>query len=195
MTTKSDRRIRSGPAIRKRSVWIWAGLAIPLVFIIGVVVADVLNEPPAPAPQAATDFVLPGIDGQPISLDQALSQGDALLYFSMGAGCDGCFIQIPEIEAGAEARGLTLIPIMVDPAPIVAAEAGRFGIDTPIYIDSDRSVSQAYGMLGQYGHGDQPSHSFALVRQDRTVDWVRHYAEMFVRSDVLFSELDRAMSS
>ncbi len=52
---------------------------------------------------------------------------------------------------------------MVDPAPLVAAEAQRFGITNPILIDADRSVSRAYGMIGIYGHQGRPSDSFALV--------------------------------
>ncbi len=69
---------------------------------------------------------------------------------------------------------------MVDPVDAVVHEAARFGIDTPILIDPDRAVSEAYGMIGIYGHGDRPSHSFALVSQDAEVAWVGHYAEMFV---------------
>jgi hypothetical protein len=53
----------------------------------------------------------------------------------------------------------------------------------------------AYGMVGIYGHGDRPSHSFALVRQDGTVAWVRHYAEMFVPADELLGELDTALGT
>jgi hypothetical protein len=56
-------------------------------------------------------------------------------------------------------------------------------------VDTDRRVSAAYGMLGQYGHGDAPSHSFALVRASGEISWVRHYAEMFVPADQLLADL------
>jgi peroxiredoxin len=78
---------------------------------------------------------------------------------------------------------------------MVAAEAARFGIESPILIDSDTQVSRAYGMVGIYGHGDRPSHSFALVRQTGEVAWVRHYAEMFVPAEALLAELDAALDS
>jgi peroxiredoxin len=107
----------------------------------------------------------------------------------MGVGCDGCFAQIPEIEAELAEREIALLPVMVDPADVVAREADRFGISTPILIDSDRQVSEIYGMLGVYGHSDRPSHSFALV-ENGTITWSRHYAEMFVPSNDLFAELD-----
>ncbi len=50
-------------------------------------------------------------------------------------------------------------------------------------------VSDAYGMLGIYGHTDRPSHSFALVRADGTVALVKHYATMFVPLDELLADL------
>jgi len=145
--------------------------------------------------ETATPFTLTATDGTTISLEETLAKGDALLYFSMGVGCDGCFAQIPEIEAGAVERGLNILPIMVDPAPMVNSEAARFGIERPILIDSGARVSEAYGMVGVYGHRDRPSHSFALVRQDGTIAWVRHYAEMFVPSAALFEELDTALGT
>lgn len=137
----------------------------------------------------APAFDLPATDGATYTLDGVLADGPALLYFSMGPGCDGCFAQIPEIQDTLTERGITLVPLMVDPAPIVAAEAQRFGITTPILIDADRSVSDAYGMIGIYGHADRPSHSFALVDASGRITATKHYAEMFVPTDQLLTEL------
>ena len=106
--------------------------------------------------------------------------------------CDGCFAQIPEIADELAADGITFVPIMVDAADRVAAEAARFGITTPILIDANRQTSSAYGMMGVYGHADRPSHSFALVGPDGTIKWVHHYATMFVPADQFMNELGRA---
>ena len=126
-----------------------------------------------------------------MSLDSILADGgEALLYFSMGVGCDGCFAQIPEIDAVLAERNITLVPIMVDDPGLVAAEAARFDISGPILIDADRSVSSAYEMMGIYGHADRPSHSFALVGQDRQIEWIHHYATMFVPADDLLLEME-----
>jgi peroxiredoxin len=165
---------------------------LALAILVGV---SVVSEKGDDTVAEAAPFELTGTDGQTASLEDSLAEGDALLYFSMGVGCDGCFAQIPELEAAVAERGLNFVPIMVDPAPLVAAEAARFGIERPIYIDSGSAVSDAYGMVGIYGHGDRPSHSFALVRQSGEVAWVRHYAEMFVPTDALFGELDAALKS
>ncbi|HDH27126.1 MAG TPA: redoxin domain-containing protein [Actinobacteria bacterium] len=139
---------------------------------------------------AAPDFSLPTTEGTMVSLQDLMAKGgDVLLYFSMGVGCDGCFAQIPEIADDLAAKGITFVPIMVNSADQVAAEAARFGITTPILIDSSRKVSSAYGMLGLYGHVDRPAHSFALVGKDGTIKWVHHYAKMFVRADEFMNDL------
>jgi peroxiredoxin len=180
---------------KKRFPWRWVGFAVAplsLAILVGVSVVSDKDEDPV---AEAVPFELIGTDGQTVSLEESLVEGDALLYFSMGVGCDGCFAQIPELEAALAERGMSFVPIMVDPAPVVSAEAARFGIERPILIDSGSAVSEAYGMVGIYGHGDRPSHSFALVRQSGEVAWVRHYAEMFVPADALFGELDAAMES
>jgi peroxiredoxin len=165
---------------------------LSLAILVGVSVVSEKDEDPV---AEAAPFELVGTNGQTASLEESLAEGDALLYFSMGVGCDGCFAQIPELEAALAERGMSFVPIMVDPVDVVAAEAARFGIERPILIDSASAVSEAYGMVGIYGHGDRPSHSFALVRQTGEIAWVRHYAEMFVPADALLGELDAALES
>ena len=177
---------------QKASPWKWVGFFAPLAVIAALVVVGSLSGTPeqevvgSPAP----DFVLPTSTGETVSLDSILETGgEALLYFSMGVGCDGCFAQIPEIDAVLADRNITLVPIMVDAPDLVASEAVRFEIGGPILIDADRSVSSAYDMMGIYGHADRPSHSFALVGQDRQIQWVHHYATMFVPADDLLQEM------
>lgn len=179
---------------RSPSPWKWAGFLLPLAAILALVIIGTLEGAPGSEVESgqAPGFVLPATDGSQVSLEEVLAEGDALLYFSMGVGCDGCFAQIPEAADGLEARGIRLVPVMVDPADRVAVEAMRFGIDIPILLDRDRSVSEAYGMLGVYGHTDRPSHSFALVHPDGTVGWVKHYATMFVPLEQLLAEMPTA---
>jgi len=176
------------------SPWRWIGLFAPLVLLAALVAYTAITEAPSSGPEVAMPFELVATDGRLVSLDDSLARGDTLLYFSMGVGCDGCFLQIPEIESVLAERGVVLLPIMVDPAAMVAAEAARYGIGTPILIDADRTVAEAYGMLGVYGHSDRPSHSFALIRQDGSVGWVRHYAEMFVPATDFLAEFDAGLA-
>jgi len=174
------------------SWWSWAAIGIPAAALVAAVAlgGGTGSAGALAVGDAAPDFELSATDGISRSLDSILAEGEALLYFSMGPGCDGCFAQIPEVEGALAARGITLVPVMVYPAPVVAAEAQRFGITGPILIDADKSVSEAYGMIGIYGHKDRPSHSFALVDQQGEIDWIAHYAEMFLSTDRLLSDLD-----
>ncbi len=171
-------------------VWTWLGLLIPAALILGAVIlgGGEVGDP-ANVGSPAPDFALPTTLGTEVSLDDAVAEGDALLYFSMGVGCDGCFAQIPEIEVPLRDMGINLVSVMVQPSSPVAETAERFGIHSPILIDEDRSVSTAYEMLGIYGHSDRPSHSFALVGPDQTIKWVKHYSTMFVPLDALVADL------
>ncbi len=192
MTTRhpaTDRRRRTSDA----SLGCWLLLAIPVVALAVAIAANVVAERGEPSTgdhSVATDFVLPTSTGDTIALDDVLVDGDALVYFSMGVGCDGCFAQIPEVDDALTDLGIQLVPIMVDPPDLLAQEAARFGIDRPILVDDDRSVSDAYGMLGQFGHGDRPSHSFAHVATDGTIEHTLHYATMFVPLEQLLADLE-----
>jgi peroxiredoxin len=172
----------------------WAGLLLPLLAIGGFVAAEMLRPAAEPATigSAAPGFELADTAGGTQSLARALAEGPegTLLYFSMGVGCGGCFAQIPEIEPALSDRGIRLVSVVVDDAEITRIEAERYGATTPIALDPDRSVSEAYGMLGVYGHGDRPSHSFVRVDADGTITDVRHYAEMFVPLDQLLEDLE-----
>lgn len=171
----------------------WAMFAVPiaaLAIFVGINVASEAADSSDLAEHDAPGFELPTLTGETVALDDVLSGGDALLFFSMGVGCDGCFAQIPEVEDELTARGIDLIPIKVNAPEDLAREAARFGIDRPILVDADRRVSDAYGMLGQFGHGDLPSHSFAHVSSDGTIEHTLHYAEMFVPLDQLLTDLE-----
>lgn len=178
----------------RRTRWTpWVGLLVPLAALGALVLTDSLSDQPLPAAigQPAPDFTLPDTTGGTESLDEALAEGTngVVVYFSMGVGCGGCFAQIPEITDALVSQGLRLVSIMVDDPEITRVEAERYGATTPVALDLDRTVSEAYGMLGAYGHGDRPSHSFALIGPDGIIRDVRHYAEMFVPAEQLLADL------
>lgn len=198
-STKQQTRSGSGTAAKRTNNkptsrrWAWLGFAAPLVAIAVFVGVGVSTFEPQHGLLGtdAPGFSLPTSLGSEVALDQILEGGnEAMLYFSMGVGCDGCFAQIPEIDDALAAAGVTLVPVMVDPADVVATESVRFGIADPILIDQDRSVSEAYEMLGVYGHADRPSHSFALVGANGQVKWVKHYATMFVSAHDFMNEIE-----
>lgn len=143
----------------------------------------------------AIPFELVVSGGQTTSLDKTLAEGDEPPYFSTGVGCDGCFAQVSQLEATMAERGITPLPLMVNPACAVAYETARFGIEQPFLIDPDARVSAVSGPVNTYGQRDRPSHSFALVRQNGEIAWVRHYADVFVPAASLLAEVDTGLET
>lgn len=172
--------------------WAWAGLLIPLLALLvlaGLGVFDDSGNGRLDVKSTAPAFDLPTTEGTRVSLDGVLADGPALLYFAMGVGCDICFYQIPEVDEKLADMGVTLVPIMVESESAIANEARRLGVTTPILIDTDLKVSRSYDMIGLFGHGMTPTHSFALVDQDGQVTWRFDYPDVFVPFEQLLADL------
>lgn len=139
----------------------------------------------------APAFTLASTAGGSVSLADFRGK-DVLLYFSEGVGCDTCFYQMQDLEQNAaklSANGLTVLPIVVNPADQVQAELGRFGLTTPFLIDADGSVSSSYGVVGTGMHANLPGHSFILVDGSGRIAWRGDYPSMFVTTDRLLADM------
>lgn len=144
-------------------------------------------------PQAPM-FTLPSTGGGSVSLADFRGK-DVLLYFSEGVGCDTCFFQMRDLEQNAtklSADELTVLPIVVNPADQVRSVLDRFGLRTPFLIDADKSVSDAYDVLGTGMHENLPGHSFILVDGSGRIAWRGDYPSMFVSTDQLLSDIGSA---
>ncbi|GIV00294.1 MAG: peroxiredoxin [Actinomycetota bacterium] len=142
----------------------------------------------------APGFTLPSTHGGSVALSDLRGRA-VLLYFSEGVGCDPCFSQMVELERNADLladAGLTVLPVVVNPAAGVRRELARFGIRTPFLIDADRSVSAAYGVLGQGMHPDLPGHTFVLVDEEGRIRREVTYPSMFVETEALLDDLGLA---
>ena len=140
----------------------------------------------------AADFTLASTAGGSVSLSDYRGQ-DVLLYFNEGVGCDACFYQAAELEKNVdqlERRGLSLLPIVMNPVEDTAAELQRFGLSTPYLFDADGSVTRAYGMLGKGMHADLPGHGFVLIDGTGQVRWKMEYPSMFVSARDLLDAVD-----
>jgi peroxiredoxin len=139
----------------------------------------------------APSFTLPTTANGSVSLS-SFGGKDVLLYFSEGVGCDTCFYQMRDLEQNAEklsADGLTVLPIVVNPADQVRTELDRFGLTTPFLIDADEHVSTAYGVIGTGMHENLPGHSFILVDGSGKIAWRGDYPSMFVTTDELLTDI------
>ena len=190
----TTRRKRSSRARWWRPLWsIGIGLAV-----IGVVAVMLLaGRSPLFGEGAGTQapaFTLASTAGGTVSLGEFRGK-DVLLYFSEGVGCDACFYQMLDLEQNAgklSANGMTVVPIVVNPANQVQAELDRFGLTTPFLIDGDDSVSNAYGVVGTGMHENLPGHSFILVDALGQIVWRGDYPSMFVSTDQLLSDIGSA---
>jgi len=195
----NNRRAKTNKKQPERKVsWTWLGVLIPIAAVIALVIAGQGSDGATtavvdPGTEAAA-FALPTTAGTTVALSDALAEGDALIYFSMGVGCDGCFAQIPEVEGALAERGIAFLPVMVQSKDLVAATAADWGIDIPILIDEDRAVSKAYDMLGKNGHTDRPFHSIAIVRKDGSLAFEKTYDTMFVSVDQMMADVDSVVN-
>jgi peroxiredoxin len=134
---------------------------------------------------------LTSTSGTPVSLASYRGH-DVVLYFNEGVGCDACFYQMREFEnhaAGLTQAGITIVPIVMDPASQVRAEMTAFGVRTPYLIDSTGSVSVAYDVLGKGMHAGLPGHGFVLIDARGTERWYGEYPSMYLSTAGLIAQV------
>lgn len=141
---------------------------VVLAVLAGVVTVMLLNSRPesSDATRQAPGFSLTATDGSKISLNAL--RGHNVLYFSEGAGCQSCLVQMAEIErnkAAFDKLDLTVLPIVMNTRDQITRDMAANGVTTPFLLD-DGTVSKEYGTLGKGMHAGLPGHSFVLV--DRT---------------------------
>jgi peroxiredoxin len=152
-------------ARRGRLLWSAAILAVA-----GVITAAVLASSGSGALQhtivrPAPGFTLAATNGKTVSLASYRGH-NVVLFFSEGAGCDACLYQMREFEQHAAQltrAGITILPIVMDPASQIRPELASVGLHTPYLIDTTGSVSRAYGVLGKGMHAGLPGHGFVLI--------------------------------
>jgi len=178
------------PARRRRRLVLGAWAAA-LVVIVALVVAGLVSARPSQSSDArlAPDFTLSTSDGRSVSLS-SLRGSPVLLYFSEGAGCDACLLQMNLIEKDPAfaAAGITVLPIVMNTAAQISAEMTRLEVKTPFLLD-DGTVSQAYGTLGKGMHQGLPGHGFVLVDAKGVQKWAGEYPSMYLAPKELMTEI------
>ncbi|WP_448059225.1 peroxiredoxin family protein [Cellulomonas hominis] len=180
-------------ALRRRRVvaGIWV---VGLIAVAVLVTAALLSARPeqSAATRPAPDFTLPVSDGTSVTLSD-LRGGPVILYFSEGAGCDTCLVQMAEIEKdpGFADAGITVLPIVMNSADQINSERERLGVTSPFLLD-DGTVSEEYGALGTGMHAGLPGHGFVLIDADGVQRWQGDYPSMWLApADLLDEALSR----
>jgi peroxiredoxin len=173
---------------RRRRTVSWVGA---LVVIAGLVTFGLLTSRSAAsdAHRVAPDFTLPTTTGTTVSLSSFRGR-PVILYFSEGAGCAPCTVQIAAIEkdkAAFDAAGLTVLPIVMNTRAQIQPDLDAAGVTTPVLLDNG-TVSKAYDALGKGMHPGLPGHSFVLISPTGTQLWSAEYPSMWLDPQKLLSE-------
>jgi peroxiredoxin len=165
--------------------------------LIGVIVAMMLSsrQETSSTTRVAPDFTLATTSGTNVSL-AALRGKNVLLYFSEGAGCEACLVQMAQIEKDPAfaAEGLTVLPIVMNSKDQITADMAANGVRTPFLLD-DGTVSTAYGTIGKGMHEGLPGHSFVLIDKAGNQRWYGEYPSMFLSTTDLLNEVRSHLTS
>jgi peroxiredoxin len=170
---------------------------VALITVIGVVTAMMLTSRPewSDATRAAPDFTLTDTSGTRHTL--AGHRGEnVLLYFSEGAGCQSCLVQMGEIERKGEAfaaEDITVLPIVMNTREQITEDMSANGVKTPFLLD-DGTVSKAYGTLGKGMHAGLPGHSFVLIDKQGQQRWYGEYPSMWLAPQDLLKQVRQRLS-
>jgi thiol-disulfide isomerase/thioredoxin len=99
--------------------------------------------------QRAPNFRLDDLDGTSHALDAAVPEANGAVVLNFFATwCVSCRDEMPVLDA-AHAAGVTVLGIdLREDAPRVRALADETGIRYPVLLDTDGSVTRAYGATG-----------------------------------------------
>lgn len=210
MTTKAARRaeqvrrehlseIRRAQAVRerrRRQVRFAAWTVAVVVLAFGISVMMLTSRPESSsAARPAPDFNLTDTVGREVHLADLRGQ-NVLLYFSEGAGCQSCLVQMAEIERSSQFKksDLVVLPIVMNSREQIMKDMAAKGVRTPFLLD-DGTVSQAYGTLGKGMHAGLPGHSFVLIDAAGIQRWYGEYPSMWLSPADLMTEVRRHLDT
>lgn len=193
--SRETRRVRSQEVLvdarrrRRKRTALWVVTALALA---GLVTAMLMSSRPdsSTAVRAAPDFTLTGTDGASVTLSD-LRGDNVLLFFSEGAGCQSCLVQMDELEknrAALDRLDITVLPIVMNTRDQILSDMAANDVTTPFLLD-DGSVAQAYDTLGKGMHPGLPGHAFVLVDKGGSQRWYGEYPSMWVETEKLIAEL------
>lgn len=91
-----------------------------------------------------------------------------------------------ETAAQLTQAGITILPIVMNPASQVRPELASFGLRSPYLIDTTGAVSRAYGVLGK---GMHPGHNFVLIDARGIERWYGEYPSMYLSTAGLITQV------
>ena len=198
----------------RRRLLLWGGSALVVAVVLLFVISQAggggggtsggAGGPRFDVGKPATGAVAPPIDlpkvgGGTWDLGTDGAEKTVLLYFQEGVGCQPCWDQITDIEAGFDRfqqLGIDeMVTITVDPLDTLSQKVADEHISTVTLSDPDVSPGASYnanqyGMMGTATYG----HSFIVVGPDGHIRWRADYGgepdyTMFVSVDALVDDV------
>lgn len=199
--SRHQRRQRAEQAARasgrRRRLRMMIGTSSALALVAAVTAMMLTSRPESSdAIRTAPEFTLTDTDGSEHTLAQHRGE-NVLLYFSEGAGCQSCIVQMGEIEkqaAAFEKLDVTVLPIVMNTREQITADMTASGVTTPFLLD-DGTVSEAYGTLGKGMHAGLPGHSFVLIDRQGRQRWYGEYPSMWLAPQDLLDEIRSNLSA
>lgn len=198
--SRNERRQRAEQAARasgRRRLRITTGTASALALVAAVTAMMLTSRPESSdAIRTAPEFTLTDTGGSEHTLAQHRGE-NVLLYFSEGAGCQSCIVQMGEIEkqaAAFEKLDVTVLPIVMNTREQITADMTANEVTTPFLLD-DGTVSEAYGTLGKGMHAGLPGHSFVLIDRQGRQRWYGEYPSMWLAPQDLLDEIRSNLSA
>jgi len=197
---RDEIRQEQARAARRRRTLSLAGWAVGMVLVAGIITAGLMSSKPqdqtAGTPTPAPTFTLTDTTGARVDL-AAMRGRNVILYFSEGAGCQSCLVQMADIErrkGDFDAANLVVLPIVMNTVDQITADMAANGVTTPFLLD-DGSVSTAYNTIGKGMHGGLPGHSFVVIDTEGIQRWYGEYPSMWLSPDELLAQATSALSS
>lgn len=206
MSTKASDRSRTarrlaaeqaaGAQKRKRLIHL-AVWTVGLLAVAALVATMVQNSKPTSSTtvRVAPAFALTDTAGQTVRLSDYRGK-TVVLYFSEGAGCQSCLVEMRQIEQDANAftaADITVLPIVMNTREQIMRDMAANGVTTPFLLD-DGTVSKEYGVLGNGMHAGLPGHSFVLVDKAGRQRWYGEYPSMWLAPQDLINQVRQQLA-
>ncbi|GEP35427.1 hypothetical protein NSZ01_31950 [Nocardioides szechwanensis] len=177
---------------RRRRRLRWGAMITLAAVLVAVVTAMMLTSRPttSEATRTAPDFTLTDTAGVTHTLADHRGE-NVVLYFSEGAGCQSCIVQMGELERKAAElaeANITVLPIVMNTRDQILRDMKTNSVTTPFLLD-DGTVAQAYGTLGNGMHAGLPGHSFVLIDTEGQQRWNGEYPSMWLDPAELLNEI------